>query len=218
MGEQQVDDVLEGVLAKLGTVLATDEELARFEREEDSRRRAQMLVDAEIAEVLSKHGLEAIVHDRCEPTRALQLVQPWVAGWLPVMALLGETDAGKTIAAGWALARMPGLYIEANELARRRRAAFGGPDAVFDRAVRAQLLVVDELGAEDDAAAASAALHEVINRRQRGRRTLLLGNLDARAFVERYDARTISRLREIGKLFRVRTEGLRARVGAGADR
>lgn len=210
---QKLDEALADIMAKLETRLATDDELERFEREEDAERRRQLLIDSGVAEVLSKHGLEAIVRDQCEPTRALQLVRPWLAGWLPVVAVLGETDAGKTVAAGWALARVPGLYIEANDLARHRRAAFGGPDSTFERAVRTQLLVVDELGAEDDAEAAAAALHEVINRRQRGRRTLLLGNIDAKTFVSRYDARTISRLREVGKLFRVRSEGLRTRVG-----
>lgn len=212
MADEQLDDVL----SRLERSLASEEDIRRWESIGAATTRRELLEHSGVTRVLTEHGLAVVVEDRCEHTRALGLVRSWLAGHTPLLALLGETDAGKTVAAAYALARTPGRYHELGGLMRHRRAAFGGPDEMWRAAAAAQLLVLDELGAEDDAGEAAAALHDLVNRRQRGKRTLLIGNLDYPTWTARYDERTRSRLGEIGKLFRVRGEGLRARVGGAS--
>lgn len=206
MADVERDEELRAVLARLGARLDGVGVAALKAREGMERRRA-MLDASGIADVLSPHGYDAIVEDRATATRAIELVQAWLTGHRRVLGLFGPPDAGKTVAAAYALARVPGLYVEADELAADRKGKLRA------RALRVELLVIDELGAEDDERRARAALNDTLNRRLR-RRTLLLGNIDAGTFEARYDERTLSRLREVGTMLRLRATGLRARVGA----
>lgn len=190
-----LDDVLASVMDRGIALAATDEELAAWEAEETLRQRHERLVASGIAERLTESGIAALVHDRSEDTRALQLVRPWVAkNSRPMLVLLGDMGVGKTHAAAWALSRKPGRYIRARDLVEL---GHGGRSdrAHFWEALRTELLVIDELGLERDETEARDTLQDVVDARQRlPRRTLLLGNLTAKELADRYDARTLDRM------------------------
>ena len=84
-------------------------------------------------------------------------------------------------------------------MTRMRKGDYGRPTDEYQRHLRGELLVVDELGIEDRREDANATLYDVLDVRQRlPRRTLLLGNLDEDELKQRYDARVLRRLYENG--------------------
>jgi DNA replication protein DnaC len=201
---------LESILARVEQTLASDDEIARWDREREEQARSELLGMSGIGETLTTGGADAVVRDRCESTRALELVRQWLASPVPMLALFGPRGVGKTVAAAWGLARIPGRYVEAQALCAARREHFGSPSENYHRLARAGLLVVDELGTEASVEDAQATLHDIVNRRQRlPRRTLLLGNLDRGAFLARYDGRTLDRLREIAVIRKIDGESMR---------
>lgn len=210
MGDS-IDGALADVLSRLEGQIASDEDVARWERRRAEDLRHDLLRQSGVIEVLSQGGADAVVGDRCRTTRALDLVRQWAASSRPVFALFGGVGVGKTVAAAWALARMPGRYVRADELTALRRGEYGrGPNEEYRRHLRGELLVVDELGIEEHAGHATATLYDVFDKRQRlPRRTLLLGNLDEATLATRYDDRILSRLREVGVVRSVRGEDLR---------
>lgn len=142
-----------------------------------------------------------------------------------VCVLVGLTGRGKTVSAGWLLAKYsPGLYCTAEEL-RASFDSFAAKDrALFRKALQTRVLVIDELGREKDAVTADAMLFEIVNAR-RGRPnahltrkghhqlwTLMLGNIDEQVFRARYDAVTVSKIEQLGAIFTVEGENLRGRV------
>lgn len=199
MGERErttthVDEHLRRVMERGAELVATDDELRRFEAQQIEHDRLQRIETSGISERLDEAGVHAIVHDRAKSTRALELVRAWVVSSRPVLVLLSRSPGlGKTVSAAWALARFNGRYVRAHDLcvmrderAQRQR---------YYQHLRAELLVIDELGLERNETDAKDMLLDVVDARQRlPRRTLLLGNLDKAAFVARYDARTLSRL------------------------
>lgn len=202
---------LSEVLAETEASLATPEEVARWEREQIEQHRSDSLRMSGVLDVLALSGADAVIRDVCTVTPAMRLVREWLATKRPVLALFGDKGLGKTVAAAWALARVPGRYAEAAALCTARTADYGAPSDWYEKSVRAGLLVVDELGLEPDATVAAAALHDVINRRQRlPRRTLLLGNVSKRDFLARYDVRTIDRLREIAVVRKIDGTSMRS--------
>jgi len=209
MGES-IALTLEDVLARAEASLASDVEIAEWEREQASRTRHELLTLSGIGDALSQVGADAIVRDRPSETHCLRLVRSWLASRRPVLALFGGVGVGKTVAAAWALARTPGRYVRAHDLTRMRRGDFGQPDPDYWRHVRGELLVIDELGTEENAEHAGATLWDALDRRLRlPRRTLLLGNLDRQTLETRYDGRTLSRLREVAVLRAVRGADMR---------
>lgn len=205
-----LSDALGAAMRKAEQALASPEEVAEWERAqaEDSRRESLRL--SGVHDVLAQSALDVLASDTCEATRALVHVRTWLASRHPILALFGGKGLGKTVAAAWALTRVPGRYATAAKLARSSVAEYGGPDASYTRALRTRLLVVDELGLEPDKDLALATLHDVIDQRQKmPRRTLLLGNMTRRVFLERYDARTVDRLREIAVIRKVDGESMR---------
>lgn len=216
MAEVDLEELLgRDLFGRIQRAAWTATEIDEHERVARIESRRALLEHSGVIRVLTAAGLDVILHDRCERTVSLRQVELWLFR-APVLGLFGPTDAGKTVAAAWALARYPGRYHELAELAELRRAARakGGKHArAWRSALDAQLLVLDELGAEDDAGAAASALHEAVNLRLRNKRTLLLGNIDRATWESRYDARTTSRLDEVGKLFGVPPTGLRKKNG-----
>lgn len=205
-----IDETLAGVLARLEGQIASDDEVAIWESRRAADLRHDLIRQSGVLEVLSQKGADAIVGDRCLPTRALDLVRQWVASSHPVLCLFGSVGAGKTVAAGWALSRMPGRYVRADELTVMRKADYGRASDDYARHLRGELLVVDELGIEERADLATETLLAVLDRRQRlPRRTLLLGNLDAQHLAKRYDERVLSRLRESAIVRSVRCADMR---------
>ncbi len=201
---------LEGVLAAAGATLASDAEVARWERRRAADARSELLSLSGVGEVLSRVGSELVIADKLRDTDALRLVQRWIASSTPALVLFGGKGLGKTVAAAWALSRVPGRYVEAATLCAMHRGDYGNPSEDFFRHARGELLVIDELGCEANIEHAIAALHDAVNRRQRlPRRTLLLGNLDREALIARYDARTLDRLQSFARFRAVTGESMR---------
>lgn len=216
-----IEDALASVLKRGMQSLASEDEIRAWEGELAVRNRRERLAASGIDERLDADGAEAIVHDRALDTRALQLVRAWVASSRPALVLLGDRGQGKTVAAAWALARCAGRYVRASDLCEMREAGWRQRDA-YQRHLRTELLVVDELGTEADLTAAARMLQDVVDARQRRPRlTLLLGNQMSREeLAERYDPRTLDRLGTSGDehgiaLFRL-LRGRSLRAGAYA--
>lgn len=189
-------------MKKLADVIAIDDrhiaselEVARYERGRVHDTRRELLVLSGVHDALDEEGREAIVRGQERPTRALHLVRQWLASRKPVLVLVGSVGIGKTVAAGHALASRPGRYLEAPEACLLHRDRDGRE--AWRRLIRCELLVIDELGTEPHAGMAAETLQAVINVRQAlPRRTLIMGNLSRLTLEKRYDARTVSRLRK----------------------
>lgn len=201
-----IDDELRGVLERLEARICEDSEIEAYELAEAVESRRRLLESSGIVDVLPPEDVEALALNSYRDGRAIDLVTQFVAQTQlsvgrPALVLMGGTGTGKTVAAGWALARTPGVFIEAGDLVRAQVAADGrsprSPDVErWRRLTRTGLLVVDELGTERDIDDAQVAFREIINRRQDRRRpTILLGNVEPKVFWARFDSRTRDRLR-----------------------
>lgn len=209
MTATSIGSALDRAMASLAEKLSSDEDIAAWERDRAAETREELIALSGVRDVLSRKGAEAVIADRCRPTRAVDLVRQWLASKVPALVLFGDIGVGKTVAAAWALSRVPGHYVVANALTRMMRSDYGNPTAEYVRLMRCELLVVDELGIEEHREHAAAMLYDVVNGRQGKRRTLIMGNLDRDAFEKRYDARTISRLHEVGVIRSVKGADLR---------
>lgn len=188
-----MDGELGRILERGRDLVVSDEELARFNARQAQRDRRDRLETCGISDRLDLRGAEAIVDDKPERSRALELVQAWLLSSRPMLVLLGDPGQGKTVAGAWALARMAGRYVRAAELCEMRKN--WRERHRYYQHLRTELLYLDELGTEDDPIEAQRTLQDVVDARQRPpRRTLISGNLSKAKVVERYDARTLSRL------------------------
>ena len=199
----------------LKTALPEDQLAAREARE---RRRA-LLADA--APAVTPEDLTALIDDKLTKTKSLEHVKQWLEiangrrvsrTGRPVrfLALVGGVGVGKTVAAAYALAQEPGLYVTAEEM-RRRLCSSNWRDAEWQqRVLRARLVVVDDVGAET-LEGSREALFELVNRRMGETRalTLLTGNLTSAELVGRYDARTIDRLQYVGVIVEIKGQSMR---------
>lgn len=190
-----LDEALQRVIERGRAALATPDEIARWESLQGRRDRADRLEASGIGERLDAAAAKALIEDTLAyDVRALELVRAWLPSPRAMLVLLSEEPGlGKTTAAAWALSRLPGRYVRAQELSELR--ASTRERGRYERLVRGELLVIDELGTERDAVDARDVLQDVVDVRQRlPRRTLLLGNLSKQAFEQRYDKRTLDRL------------------------
>lgn len=190
-----------------GAIL-TDDEAAERERREaaakarDDRHRAaerlwglRLPIDA---------GDESMLLDgrlRLDVGASLKAVREWAAAdavpsWL---WLTGPVGRGKTLAACWAVfEHSPSVYLGARELERLQMTRFGD-EAVTryeDLCRRRGLVVIDDIGREDDAARMGSALLDMVDGRRGSRhRTIAITNLTPDALRKRYpDKRLWSRL------------------------
>lgn len=208
---------------------------ARIEAQE--RRRERDLAVRAIVSTginLRESDAEAIVDGRVRRTPTVELVEAWLAhpprvsvpgiprqrAWDTVI-LHGERGTGKTWAAGVALHRAAGCgqYAKVRRLCALFRAGWGDDAEAWDSAMRAALLVVDELGTGRDRDLERDMLQELVDERHsRGRATLLVSNLGWKSTPQRvgldsvFDARTIDRLAD-GRTKRLVTTGESMRRG-----
>lgn len=194
--------------------LPTEAELEQSERAREQARRqerhaawARKVANCPVP--LSTAARDALCARSWQESAPLNTVRAWLeAAGQPnarrVLVLLGRPGTGKTFAAAYAYLaqrRNDAAYAKVRNVCQRFRASFGEEAADYERMLRAHLLIVDELGTErgSDVEVAQAALHDIVDERQ-GRRTILISNLSKRQFLERYDERTIDRLRECGAM------------------
>lgn len=197
---ERLDPTLAEVMKGLEKRICSDEELEAAERSMHVTSRRSMLQASGILEVLPDDDVRALCDDTLDDTEALKRVREFMAQTAysvgtPICILLGGTGVGKTVAAAWALARRPGLFVEAERFVRFYEGRWKTQADEFQRILRCELLVLDELGTEEDLARAIPAYRELVNRRQsRQRPTIFLGNLNVANLKKRFEPRTWNRL------------------------
>lgn len=170
-----------------------------------------------IARHLGIGDASRLVRDELSSTPALGLVQGWAKPerdtarrW---MLIGGTRGVGKTVAAGWLIARDGGRYLTMLDLVQAFAPVLRGmapqtQDEIGERLAaiaRVEVLVLDELGRDGfSPEVAREALHWLVEARQSAKRgrTLVLSNLSAVDIRKRfndgtYDSRTESRLRPL---------------------
>lgn len=132
---------------------------------------------------------------------------------MSMMALVGLSGRGKTMAAAWLLARVGGRYVTAETMRRAFVSTHWRDAGKFDELVAQRCLVIDEAGCELDGTTALAAMNELINRRLGLERawTLITANIIEEEFRQRYGDRTIRRIEHMGAIIQVKGDDLRRR-------
>lgn len=169
----------------------TAEELARAELEakeaakETAKR--QRTADLELRGVDAKHA-RLIVEGGLRETAALKAARAWAEGSERVLVFSGSKGAGKSLAAGWLVAKLGGRVIPAALLCDEGWWLREGRRSEITRCTRddlakTPLLVIDDLGQE--AAARREHTAEVVAtlvqlRTAAGRRTVITTNLLSR--------------------------------------
>lgn len=201
---ERTDDRLGFLLRQLKDRICTDEELAEAEGTSQRWTRSEMLRASRI--ILPDDDREIIEKGALRDEPGLVYAKEFLAqrdwpGAKFFLIIMGTTGTGKTIASGWALTQIPGLYIEAQRLCflqkyQDEREKVG---VEYHRHLTAGLLVVDELGTEEDEERARMMYREVLNKRMKGRRpTIILGNGEAEQLKTRFDERTLDRIHARG--------------------
>lgn len=190
-----------------GLRVASDYEIRAYDHERHEQlAKARRARRAEILEregvPLSEMAHRSVVCELQPHPEACALILRWAAnGAAPRMfACVGEKGLGKTAGAAWWVASTDGRYIKARELARLHASRHRDDADRFRGYLRAKVLVIDEVGAEDDRVTVDgvrACLEEVIDERQT-RRTLLLGNITSAQFQARLTSRASDRWAESG--------------------
>ncbi len=198
---------LAAVLAKLETVIVDDEAVA--ERERGIAQREADRASAERALRIARSGIgldpksrAAIVSGALdlEFGKSMRAVVRWLGREdVPsVLVLRGGTGAGKTVAAGWALARRGGYLRSVSQIVWTWQSNTVRAIEERERLAGCELLVIDDVGTEKkrDTEALVEALRDLLELRQReGARTLVTTNLSREAWLARYpDERVESRL------------------------
>lgn len=213
-GPSSLAEVLEGAIA---AQWVSDEEVARYEAERQREARLRLLDDLGLASRLPKRMVHALAADKLRPTPALDTVRRWVAyatgaqprGPKPILAIIGAMGVGKTVAAAWLALAEGGRYVEAEELVRLSVARFGEERLAWERLASARVLIVDEVGTEEDRARARSAYRSLLNQRHDPRLTLLVGNLSRAELRAILDERTVDRVREMGVVVELSGKSMR---------
>jgi DNA replication protein DnaC len=224
MDDQRIDfDVM-----IVGTPFVSDDEIAAYEvsRQRESWRKQ---LSAANVDGLRDEDRARILADTLEPTKALTTVRQWLGGAMrtinpgvPTLVLCGGMGTGKTVAACWAISRHGGLYATVETYLRdydrwlRDRSYDDKNSPAMWRYKRAQLVVLDELGTEADAALMTRAFERLIDSRQSRRRelTIIMSNLSRDEVIRRirggaYGARTYDRMRRDSRIVEVTGESMR---------
>jgi hypothetical protein len=123
--------------------------------------------------------------------RAIDRVQAWTASEPKGLVLLGSSGAGKTLSL-WAKARdleragIKPVFLSAVEFARKLSTAARDLDRA-EWLMRAQVLIIDDLGKEKLTAAVAPLIWEVLDaRHNHGRLTLISTRFRGQEFVSRF--------------------------------
>jgi DNA replication protein DnaC len=176
-------------LHKANLNATSNEEAANTEqaRELQRRGRAARLQQGRVA--VTDEMRAAIVDGSFDMTEALRVTESWWARReTPWLILCGSSSCGKSVAAASPIAAHGGLWLTSNELVQAFSARFGEPFAMQQRAKTESLLVIDELGDEDEPALMTSALLQLLNVRNSAERTPVIAttNLTFEALAARY--------------------------------
>lgn len=188
-----------------------DIEALRLEAERESRR--ERIRASGIASHFADGDERVILDGTAKRTESLAIVRTWMADYekrmgAPWLWLGGPVGVGKTLAAAHAIAAWGGRYVSFLDVIRihqDRDRQVKGADARWRRLGGQHLVVLDEVGLEEDAqlSRARVALHEFVEaRRKRSTPTIALTNKAGAVIRQRfaadvYDKRTASRLGQV---------------------
>lgn len=154
-------------------------------------------------------------------TKALNVVRRWHAAkhTKPTLIAKGNAGCGKSSAAGWLVAECGGVWFRAERARRAYMSTFGAELERLTDAIGAPLLVLEDVGTEQDAVSFGALLCEVLDQRKSARyRTLITTNLTRQQWQSRYgDPRIVSRVGTEDKSGVVLTESVHWVSVAGPD-
>lgn len=133
-----------------------------------------------------------------QDTKAVRIVQKWYRSTRakPTLITHGNAGCGKSSAAAWLVAESGGVWFRAERARRAYVSSFGAELERLTDAIGASLLVLEDIGTEDDAVTGGALLCEVLEQRKAARhRTLITTNLTREQWCKRYgDPRIVSRV------------------------
>lgn len=212
-----------------GVAVASDDEIAAYEARMQREVWRQNLVASGI-DALRDEDRKLILTDKLAASTALTKVRQWLGAAMRTavdpgvntLVICGGMGTGKTVAAGWAISRHGGVYATVETYLRdydrwlRDRSHDDKSSPTIWRYKRAQLVVLDELGTETDAALMQRAFERLIDSRQSRRRelTLILSNLSRAEVVTRvrggaYGMRTYDRMKRDARIIEVSGESMR---------
>jgi len=205
-GTLSVEELTTRAIQRAENVKAYEAEQEAF-RDKQERLRAKALRGSAVRAIegipVARELVDAIVDNALDRTTpALSAARTWLEERRakrakPILVLLSGIGVGKTVAAAWLAAQTGGAYVKMRDFAHLYRAGFGEDAARFQELLSAKLLIIDELTTERDVDLGRAALHEVVDERgSKDRGLVLIANRTRQEIAERYDARTIDRLRE----------------------
>lgn len=187
------------------------DERERREARERARERAIADVERSIPPVLRWARFDAPeLRQRVDPIRAIELAKTALSA--PSVVLVGDAGSGKSsLAVAMLRAHAErgdrGIFVDSRALVRARvahRMGEGEADLV-SRAMRAPVLVLDELGAEIGKGTAESVVAEVIHERHAWqRRTIYTTPFTAADLTARYGAGIVRRIVEGADLIRLR--------------
>jgi DNA replication protein DnaC len=130
-------------------------------------------------------------------TKALDIVRRWYrfANAKPTLIAHGNPGCGKSVAGAWLVAECGGVWLRAERARRAYVSTFGAELERLTDALGAPMLVLEDVGTEQDAVSFGALLCEVLEQRKAERhRTLITTNLTPPQWTKRYgDPRIASR-------------------------
>jgi DNA replication protein DnaC len=194
-------------LAAEAAAFAPDTQVVRRSESDARAERRARLHDAGCLGPLPEEDVERLVAGTCYRTEALDLVRQWyhqrphIPDPFCFLVMFGEQGVGKTVSGFWLLGELGGRYVTAEQLRKRARGDTFRDRQWFEEMLKARVLVIDDAGTEMNADEARSVMFEVVHHRQGlpNAWTLLPTNISAEEFVERYDERTVARLRHLGR-------------------
>lgn len=166
----------------------------------------------------SKHHTALVLADELAETPAMKFARSFAAGPKRMIVFGGSVGAGKTTGATWLAWHHGGSHagaITATQLAKA-----GMYDDKVNNFVQSRtLLVVNDLGAEflDGKGMFRSVFDGLVDEYyERGARLVITTNLGKEDLAERYGARVVSRLAEVGTFVRCGDEDLRRTMPAPA--
>lgn len=198
--------------------------IERVRRENDERNRAaeasrRLSVRRDLANQLRLPPpvLKALVDGTVDDTEAVRHAQAFLAhdqrkDFRPVLGLLGQKGNGKSTGAGYALLEHAGEPYTPIDLPMYRKGVattadeicvvfngFSDNDERRREIMRADILIVEDVGTSKKPEAECAAFHEIIDGRSNrfDKLTVFTSNLSTKRLVAYLDDRTVDRLRQL---------------------